>query len=103
MASPEFVVQGEVQLRRGSLMRVAGGAGLRVYVWRGLLWITEEGDLEDHMVEAGGGFRLARPGTALVGALQASVLSLTSPRASRAAGQIALLRPGSARPEPLPV
>ncbi len=101
MSAREHVVQGQLQLRPGSLMRVADGAGLLVYVRRGRVWITEEGGLEDHVVEAGSAFRLAHPGTALVSALQSSLLSLSSPRESRAADRIALLRPGTARPEPL--
>jgi hypothetical protein len=101
MDAQEFVVEGSVQLRRGSLMRIAGARGLTVYVRTGTLWITEEGDPTDHLVQAGGWYRLTRPGVALVSALQTASLSLTAARATPFAGAIELQRRGSRTPEPL--
>lgn len=102
MDAREFVVPRTVELRRGSLMRIAGAPGLTVHVWTGMLWITEEGDRADHLVQAGGAFRLTRPGVALVSALQTASLSLDAPRATPFAGAIELHRRGSSAREPLP-
>ena len=75
MADSEELVQRSVQLRRGSLMRIAEGRGMLVRVRRGSVWITEEGDPRDHFVGAGEQFRITRRGTALISALESSVLS----------------------------
>ena len=82
-------------------MRVAEGRGLTLYVWRGTVWITQEGDLEDHFVGPGGWFRVANAGLTLVSALQPSSLSLTAPRSARFAEQIDVLRAGSSAAERL--
>ena len=75
MADSEELVQRTVRLRRGSLVRIAEGPGMLVRVRRGSVWITEEGDPRDHFVGAGGQFRIRRRGTALISALESSVLS----------------------------
>jgi len=84
----EYVVQGALQLKRGSVMRIARGRGLIVHVWRGEVWITQERDFEDHFVGAGGWFRITRTGLTLVSALRPSALSLTASRPESYAGQI---------------
>lgn len=101
MDAREYVVEGGLQLRRGSLMRITNGRGLTLYVWRGAVWITQEGDLEDHFVGPGGWFRVANAGLTLVSALQPSSLSLTAPRPARCAEQIDVLRAGSSAAERL--
>ncbi|HYX64789.1 MAG TPA: DUF2917 domain-containing protein [Burkholderiales bacterium] len=101
MVDSEELVQGSVQLRRGSLMRIAEGRGMLVRVRRGSVWITEEGDSRDHFVAAGEQFRLARRGTALLSALQASLVSLAAPPQSRLAERIGLVRAGTDLVEPL--
>lgn len=101
MEASDYVVQGELQLRRGSLMRIADGAGMLVCVSRGSVWITQEGDARDRFVSAGGWFRVTRRGVTLIGALQSSVLSVRSPRESGAAGHIDVVRAGTGTAEPL--
>jgi DUF2917 family protein len=44
--------------------------GARLQVRRGKVWITQDRDRRDLMVEEGGGFTLDRPGLALVHALE---------------------------------
>ena len=101
MDGSDDVAQGELRLRRGSLMRIADGAGMLFHVWRGSVWITQEGDVRDRFVGAGGGFRVTRGGVTLIGALQSSVLSLTSPRESAAARHIDVVRAGTGSAEPV--
>lgn len=48
--------------RRGDVIRCLNGT----------LWITQEGDLKDYIVEAGRDFWVTRPGTVVVQALQDS-------------------------------
>ena len=77
MDAHEYLVQGSLQLGRGSLLRLAGARGLTVHVRTGTLWITEEGDRADHFVQAGGSMRIAGSGVTLVSALKTSSLSIT--------------------------
>ena len=72
-----------------------------VRVRRGNVWLTEEGDSRDHFLGAGQEFRITRRGTALISALEASVLSLASSRAARLAERIGLVRAGTDIVEPL--
>jgi hypothetical protein len=95
METREYVVQGSLPLRRGSLMRIAGGRDLTIHVWRGTVWITQEGDPEDHFVGPGSRFRVTNAGLTLVSALQPSALRLSAPRPARFAEQIDVLRAGS--------
>jgi hypothetical protein len=76
----EYVVQENVPLESGSLLRIADGRGLVVDVRHGTVWITQAGDRADHFVGPGGWFRLTEDGLTIVSALAHSVLTLTSPR-----------------------
>lgn len=75
----EYLVQGNLQLARGGMLRVADGAGMLVYVWSGGVWITQEGDRRDRHVPAGGWFRIERDGLTLISALARSSITLTAP------------------------
>ena len=101
MSDSANAIQGSVQLRRGSLMRIADGRGMRVCVRRGSVWITEEGGARDHFLGAGEQFTLTRRGTALLSALEASLVSLAASRQSRLAERIGLVRAGTGIVEPL--
>ena len=94
----ERIVQRSLGMPRGSMLRIDDGAGVTVYVLQGQLWITEEGNLKDHLVETGQWFRVRRGGTALAHALRRSVVGLSTPDARMTARSIALTRPGSAVP-----
>lgn len=52
-------------LRAGHVMPL-GSAGGRIEVLHGRVWLTQEGDLDDHVVESGESFRVAANGRALV-------------------------------------
>lgn len=67
------------ELAAGAIHRVADGAGTTIAVVRGRVWITQESDPSDRVIDAGESFRLDRPGLALVQALaDASLLILDS-------------------------
>ena len=101
MAESDDVVQGRVQLRRRSLMRIPDARGTRLDVRHGRVWITEAGDPRDYFLGAGEQFQFTGPGTALVSALEASVVLLASSPASRLAERIGLIRAGTDIIEPL--
>lgn len=74
-------------LARGEVLPLPGGRGRAVGVFSGRAWITEEGDLDDHVLGPGESFRLARPGLAVVEALEDTQLILfEEPSADRAEG-----------------
>ncbi len=64
---------------RGSLLRIDGGAGVLVHVWKGEIWLTQEGSTKDHVLGAGQSFRVDRGGATLAQAFRRSVVSLTPP------------------------
>ena len=74
------LVRHALALGEGNLLRVMDGQGLLVSVAQGSVWITQEGDAQDIVLEEGGSFRLARDGLTLMHALQPSRLTLAAPR-----------------------
>jgi hypothetical protein len=44
-------------------------SGLELRVRRGTVWVTQEGDPEDHVLEAGGAFVTTRPGRVAIQSL----------------------------------
>lgn len=94
----EYIVQGSLGLTRGSLLRVEDGRGILVYVWEGELWVTEEGERADRLLQAGEWHRIERDGAAVVYALRRSVVTLTAPEPEYYARRIVLARAGSAAP-----
>jgi len=58
--------QGLVGLRRGEVLRLRDAAGRHLGVVGGAVWVTQDGDLQDWVVEAGHSFRFDRDGLALV-------------------------------------
>lgn len=94
----EYLVQGSLNLVRGSLLRIEEGRDILVYVWEGELWLTEEGERRDRLVRAGEWHRLARGGAAIGYALQRTVVTLTAPKPMDFARRIAMQKAGSAEP-----
>jgi len=56
-------------MRRGVLLRLQGGPGLRIASVRGTLWITQQDDTRDWVLAAGESLALERSGTVLVNAI----------------------------------
>lgn len=55
-------------LTRGDVVRIENARDMQVCVERGAVWITQERDTRDVMLEAGQCFRLDRDGLALMSA-----------------------------------
>lgn len=56
-------------LARGELLQLRKGRGKGVAVFDGHVWVTQDSDLEDHVLGTGESFALDRPGLAIVQAL----------------------------------
>ncbi|HWQ39995.1 MAG TPA: DUF2917 domain-containing protein [Burkholderiales bacterium] len=67
-------------LNTGSVLKVCNGNRLRVEVTEGQAWITQEGDLRDHVLQAGQSWRIDRDGLTLIQALMPSRLALLAVR-----------------------
>ncbi len=61
--------QGAVKLAPNQTLRVVDGAGSTVCAVEGSVWITEENDARDIVLERGGCYQLRQPGVALVNSL----------------------------------
>ena len=80
MERHEQVVQGSLDLAHGNLVRIEDARGTRVRVASGAIWVTEEGDRRDRFINAGGSFRIATSGVALISALTPhSTISVSLP------------------------
>ena len=94
-------------LDAGEMLRVEDPRSVLVHVAQGQVWITEERCDDDIVRDAGGWYRLTRPGIALVQALLPTVVLLTAPQEQPAAA-IRRLPPHAARattpraPQPRP-
>jgi hypothetical protein len=66
-----------------AILRLCDAADARIECRRGRLWITEQGDQNDVVLEAGGTYRVCRPGLALVQALREASVVLRMPDADR--------------------
>jgi len=63
---------GGLRLERGQMLKVRDGAGNTVCALEGAVWITENNQPQDIVLEAGGCYRLRKPGLAIVHALSGS-------------------------------
>lgn len=69
-----------VELTRHQALPLPQARGARVRSLRGTLWITQEGDREDHLVRDGESFTVERDGVTLVSAAHgASTVLVTRP------------------------
>ena len=91
----EHLVQENLPLVRGSMVRIEDGRELLIYVWSGGVWITQEGDGHDRFLGAGGWIRIASSGLTLISALSRSAIGLTSPYQEDFAERIELVRAGT--------
>ena len=60
---------GAVQLGPNQTLKVVDGVGGTLWALEGAVWITEENQLQDIILEAGNCYRLRHPGTTLVNSL----------------------------------
>ena len=76
-------------LSRGALLRRNVVDGQVVTVFKGLVWITQDGDPRDVFVAGGESFAVDRPGLALVEAFEPSVLLVSDAQTRRTADELA--------------
>ena len=69
------------QLRKDAYLRLSNAQGRTVAVFRGQVWIAQEGDRRDVFVGSGGTFTIDRPGLVIVEALQETSLLVLEPDA----------------------
>lgn len=67
------------ELKRDAFLRIVNGSGRSVVVFRGLLWVTQEGDRRDIFLRGGQSFTIDQPGTTIVEALEDSSLLVLDP------------------------
>ena len=75
-----------IELGRYAALPLDEARGTRVRSVRGTLWITQQGDSEDHIVRAGEDFLVSRDGTTLVSALDGPATVLVTTPAPRERG-----------------
>jgi Protein of unknown function (DUF2917) len=76
MAAP---LDSPIYLKEHQSLRLTDGAGLEVRCLLGNLWITEEGNCEDEIIDNGRSFVLDRQGLSLVTALGGPGLLVVQP------------------------
>ncbi|WP_242361759.1 DUF2917 domain-containing protein [Anaeromyxobacter sp. SG17] len=64
------------ELPENAALRLPAGIGIVVRVERGTVLVTQESDLDDHVLEPGDEFMLSRPGLAVAWALSEAALSI---------------------------
>ncbi|WP_242335270.1 MULTISPECIES: DUF2917 domain-containing protein [Anaeromyxobacter] len=64
------------ELPENAAQRLPAGIGIAVRVERGTVLVTQEGDLDDHVLERGDEFVLSRSGLAVAWALSEAALSI---------------------------
>ena len=67
---------GALQMKRGQTLKVLDGAGSTVTAAGGAVWITEQDQPRDIVVEPGGSYRLSARGVAVIEALGEASVSL---------------------------
>jgi len=71
----------EAALRKGQTARLHDAIGMEIHVNEGCLWLTQERDAQDHVIEAGGSFRIDQPGAAILTALRSVRMEFVPRRA----------------------
>jgi hypothetical protein len=95
----EFVIDGSLPLEQGGTLLIDEGREMLVYVWRGVVWVTQEGEQRDRLLTRGDWIRIDRDGRTVVQALEPSALALTSPYDEDYA--VAISRSGAKHPRPV--
>ena len=97
----DHLVHGSLPLPRGSVLRVEDGQATLVRARSGCLWITQEGERHDILLEAGQAFRISRGGCTLIAALRDSAIALASPYEQYFARRVELVPPRGEEALPL--
>jgi hypothetical protein len=66
-------------LKRRDTLTLEAARGALVRCLDGLVWITQDGDRADHILGAGGSFRVDRDGAVVVQATRAARVAIESP------------------------
>ena len=66
----------DLALRAGEVLTLDDARGKRIVSRLGVVWVTEEGDVKDHIIGPGDSLVLRRGGRALVQALEAASISI---------------------------
>lgn len=68
-----------IELEYDSVLPLRDSRGLRVVCLDGVVWITEQEDRKDTVLEAGGAYELSKNGTSLVLALRSARIAIEGP------------------------
>ncbi len=70
------VIAPELELEEGQVVTLFDAKGTRIVARSGSVWVTEEGDRQDHIMGPGDARIVARPGRTIVQALAPSRIAL---------------------------
>ena len=83
-----------ISLQANELLNLDDARGSTIRVARGQVWITQYGDLADHVLDAGDSWAIERNGRTVLQAQNATIVDVVGPAASR------IVIPVAAVPEP---
>lgn len=78
-----------LSLAAGELVNLDDARGTTLRVRRGQVWVTQDGDLADHVLDAGTAWAIERNGRTIVQAQAATIVELTGEAAYRAIRPVA--------------
>lgn len=78
-------------LKRNQVVKVRGGLGHSIVCDGGSVWVTQEGDPRDVILNAGEAFKLERKGLALVLAFEPGAISITQAEPQSRATRLAAI------------
>ena len=94
----EYVVHETIRLARGTLVRIQDARGLLIAVREGRVWLTQEHDPNDVVVDPHDSFRLDRDGLAILSTCRESLIRLSAPTTMDFAGPILVKRTAGSEP-----
>jgi len=94
----EYVVHETIRLARGALVRIRDARGLLIAVREGRIWLTQEHDPNDVVVDPHDSFRLDRDGLAILSTCRESLIRLSAPATMDFAGPILVKRTAASKP-----
>lgn len=78
-----------ISLQANELVNLDDARGTTVRVARGQVWMTQYGDLADHVLDAGDSWAIERNGRTVLQAQHATILDVVGPAAARAVVPVA--------------